>query len=298
MQVSLQALRAFEAAARLESFKKAAEELALTPTTVSHHIANLEGRLGVSLFHRETRRITLTSTGHFLAMATTDGFMTINNALGHIAKTASVVRVTTTSSLAAMLLIPYQHEFSALYPTIAVEISTGETLNNQPYVIAIRLGNVATAAPEDIVKYETFDVFGSAQVSDTWCGQGQITIYTTEWKNNELPMPSLEAWLDLNDISRDRVMVKTFDQELFAIQQAIAEDCLVFCSTTLVTRLLSARVLKHFQTQPIKTALCYYIPKKSLLDTNNSARYVEWVGNLLGAAEPSRTGKTDDCVVK
>lgn len=281
MQVSLQALKAFEAAARLSSFKQAAEELSLTPTTVSHHIANLESRLGVSLFHRKNRCIVLTSTGQFLATATTEGFTTINNALDQVANTASVVRVTTTSSLAAMLLIPYQYEFSKIHPKIGVEISTGETLDNQPYMIAIRLGNVATVAPEDVIKQEVFDIFGANQVSDTWHTQGKITIYTTEWKNNTLPLPSLEAWLALNGIPRTRVMVKKFDQEFFAIQQAVAEGCLVFCSSTLVTRLLKAGLLKRFQTQSIKTQLCYYIPKKSSLDTKNGTKYLEWVETLL-----------------
>lgn len=281
MQVSLQALRAFEAAARLSSFKQAAEELSLTPTTVSHHIANLESRLGVSLFHRQNRCIVLTSTGQFLATAMTEGFTIINNALDQVADTARVVRVTTTSSLAAMLLIPYQCEFSVIYPEIGVEISTGETLNNQPYVIPIRLGDVARVPPEDIIKQEYFDVFGANQVSDAWYSQGKTTIYTTEWKNSKLPSPSLDTWLALNDISRDRVLVKKFDQEFFAIQQAMAEGCLVFCSSTMVTRLLKAGLLKYFQTQTIKTQLCYYIPKKASFDSKNGKKYLEWVETLL-----------------
>jgi len=63
MQVSLQALKAFEAAARLGSFKVAADELSLTPTAISHHINNLENRLNVDLFYRQVRKITLTPTG-------------------------------------------------------------------------------------------------------------------------------------------------------------------------------------------------------------------------------------------
>ncbi len=63
MQVSLQALKAFESAARLGSFKLAAEELSLTPTAISHHVAKLEHRLSVDLFHREVRKIVLTEVG-------------------------------------------------------------------------------------------------------------------------------------------------------------------------------------------------------------------------------------------
>jgi LysR family transcriptional regulator, glycine cleavage system transcriptional activator len=50
----LSALRAFEAAALLESFSKAADELSVTPAAISHQIAALEADLGVSLFRRRT----------------------------------------------------------------------------------------------------------------------------------------------------------------------------------------------------------------------------------------------------
>ena len=53
----LSALRAFEAAARLNSFSKAADELAVTPAAISHQIHALEADLGVSLFHRRNRQV-------------------------------------------------------------------------------------------------------------------------------------------------------------------------------------------------------------------------------------------------
>ncbi|MGY0638751.1 MAG: LysR family transcriptional regulator, partial [Paraglaciecola chathamensis] len=122
MQVSLQALKAFEAAARQGSFKLAAAELSLTPTAISHHISNLESRLNVSLFYRQRRQISLTETGRKLAKATSDGFRKIDSALEEVIKAGSTVRVTTTSSLAAMVLIPSQHEFEQANPDIAMEI--------------------------------------------------------------------------------------------------------------------------------------------------------------------------------
>ena len=59
----LSALRTFEAAARLGSFKAAAEELAVTPTAISHQIRGLEEQSGVALFERHVRRVTLTEAG-------------------------------------------------------------------------------------------------------------------------------------------------------------------------------------------------------------------------------------------
>ncbi|MCC3264173.1 LysR family transcriptional regulator, partial [Paenibacillus polymyxa] len=58
----LSALRAFEAAARLGSFKAAAEELAVTPTAGSHQIRALEAGTGLALFDRQVRKVTLTDT--------------------------------------------------------------------------------------------------------------------------------------------------------------------------------------------------------------------------------------------
>ena len=63
---SITALRAFEAAARCESFKQAAEELGVTPTAVSHQVKNLEGSFGQPLFHRRTRHVRLTDSGALL----------------------------------------------------------------------------------------------------------------------------------------------------------------------------------------------------------------------------------------
>ncbi len=62
----LTALRTFESAARQSSFKAAAEELAVTPTAVSHQIRSLEAWLGVPLFQRLPRKVRLTDCGERL----------------------------------------------------------------------------------------------------------------------------------------------------------------------------------------------------------------------------------------
>lgn len=64
----LQTLQAFEAAARHQNFTRAAEELALTPSAISHHIATLEGRVNARLFRREGSRMLPTEAGQLLAV--------------------------------------------------------------------------------------------------------------------------------------------------------------------------------------------------------------------------------------
>ena len=281
MQVSLQALKAFESAARLGSFKLAAEELSLTPTAISHHIGNLENRLNVSLFHRQGGRICLTGTGSRLARATSEGFRRIDSALEEVMKAGSGVRVTTTSSLAAMALIPSQHEFEQANPDISVEISTGESVENQPYTIPIRLGDASTVQAGDVVKYESFNVFGAyGKAPPAWANE-TITVFTTEWKNRSLPDPPFGAWLKKNELDGADIRLKKFDQELFGIQQALAENGLVFCSTTLAARLSKTKLLQQFETQPVASNLCYYVPNKNSFETRGAVRFLEWIEDIL-----------------
>ena len=75
------ALRAFEAAARHESFKRAAEELFVTPAAVSHQIKLLEQELGRSLFTSTTREVRLTDSGRVLFDACHNAFGTILDAV-------------------------------------------------------------------------------------------------------------------------------------------------------------------------------------------------------------------------
>lgn len=73
-QLPLSALRAFEAAARLGSFKQAADDLAVTPTAISHQIRALEEQLGLALFDRQVRKVVLTEAGAQLYPVLRDGF--------------------------------------------------------------------------------------------------------------------------------------------------------------------------------------------------------------------------------
>ena len=281
MQVSLQALKAFESAARRGSFKLAAEELSLTPTAISHHISNLESRLKVNLFHRQGRRVSLTGTGIRLAKATSDGFRKIDSALEEVMKAGSAVRVTTTSSLAAMVLIPSQHEFEQANPDISVEISTGESVDSQSYIIPIRFGDVSVAEDSDVIRSESFNVFGAyGMTSPSWTDE-PITLFTTEWKNKSLPDPPLAAWLETNGLDGSNIKLKKLDQEFFGIQQAMAENGLVFCSTTLTKRLLKSNLLQQFETRPVKSDFCYYVPNKDSFETRSAARFLNWIEDIL-----------------
>ncbi|MFW1760132.1 LysR family transcriptional regulator [Acinetobacter calcoaceticus] len=281
MQVSLQALRAFESAARLGSFKLAAEELSLTPTAISHHIANLESRLNVDLFHRQVRKITLTTTGNRLAVAISEGFRKIEDALDEITVNGNTLRVATTSSLAAMLLIPSINEFYQLHPDISVEFSTGEALENHLYTLPIRYGDVSLVPSNDILKYESFNVFGPSKLDLSKYTTEPITLFTTEWKNRALPSPPLETWLELNGWDRTQITIKKFDQEIFGIHEALAANGFVFCSSTLAQRFIKANLIQPLKTKSVQSELCYYIPNKEDFKNRNARKFIEWIERLF-----------------
>jgi len=82
--IPLNGLRTFEVVARYMSLKRAAEELNVTPSAVSHRLRVLERVLGCRLIRRQGAEMQLTENGQMLAPALSDGFETIVNAVGNL----------------------------------------------------------------------------------------------------------------------------------------------------------------------------------------------------------------------
>ena len=122
----LNSLRAFEAAARLLSFAKAADELGITPSAISHQIRGLEAYLGARLFHRAKRALILTNEGQSYLPALRDAFDAIHAATARLAawQAAGPLDVSLLASFAARWLIPRLPRFQALHPEIEVRLST------------------------------------------------------------------------------------------------------------------------------------------------------------------------------
>ena len=121
----LNALKAFEAAARSESFTRAAEELNVTQGAVSHQVKALEATLGIKLFHRERQRLAMTEAGR-------DYLAVVRDALDRIAvgterlvqrQSAGVLTVSTSPDFAAKWLVHRLGRFAERHPAIDLRIS-------------------------------------------------------------------------------------------------------------------------------------------------------------------------------
>ncbi|MFQ5955784.1 MAG: transcriptional regulator GcvA [Kiloniellales bacterium] len=126
----LNALRAFEAAARHLSFTRAAQELNVTQAAVSHQVKALEARLGIALFRRLNRALMLTEAGQAYLPAVRDAFDAIAEATRHLEahRTGGVLTVTTLISFAAKWLVPRLGRFRAGHPDLDVRLTTSDQL--------------------------------------------------------------------------------------------------------------------------------------------------------------------------
>lgn len=126
----LNALRAFEAAARHLSFNAAAEELNVTPAAISHQIKALEADLGVKLFRRLNRAVRLTDAGQACVPGLRDGFERIAEAVARARQGNSAGPLTVTSSpaIASKWLVPRLERFRAKHPAIDLRIDASMNL--------------------------------------------------------------------------------------------------------------------------------------------------------------------------
>ncbi len=140
----LPAIRAFEAAARLGSFTRAADELHMTQAAVSYQIKQLEQRLGLGLFHRQPRQVVLTPAGHRLAPAVLDAFKQLRTAFAQaIERVETELAITALPTIASAWLVPRLGAFQLAHPRLAVRLDTTVELvdlNRGEFDVGIRIG--------------------------------------------------------------------------------------------------------------------------------------------------------------
>lgn len=140
------ALRAFEAAARRLNFTKAADELNLTQSAISHQIRHLEELWGLRLFIRRPRQLLLTRSGEALAPVLRDFFLRMKTELEALRAegVSGTLRVSLLQSFALKWLVPRLARFREEHPKIDVWISTNDKyvdFDSDDVDVAIRLGH-------------------------------------------------------------------------------------------------------------------------------------------------------------
>jgi DNA-binding transcriptional LysR family regulator len=251
----LTALRAFESASRLLSFKAAAEELSVTPTAISHQIRSLEDWLGVALFERLPRQVRLTEGGERL-------FRSLHGALLEVAQSVDTLRpqrsgssltLSTTAAFAALWLVPRLGRFYAQHPNINLRLDTHcEVIDlhqdaSVDLVLRYSLDDYPNLYGQCLFD-ESFGVYGSPE-QVALAARRTPTLISVRWHNSKLYAHGWEAWcarsgehwLQQHPVSRE------YDEEHYALQAAIAGQGLVLASNILVSESVGSGLLVPYK---------------------------------------------------
>jgi LysR family transcriptional regulator, glycine cleavage system transcriptional activator len=224
----LNALKAFDAAARHLSFTAAAGELHVTHGAVSRQIATLEEELQVPLFVRGTRGLKLTEEGAQLARGVGAAFDTLRSAVAQVRKAgpASALRVSVPPTLAMWWLIPRMSALHHAHPRLHIDLTTStEPVDFQRdlYDAAIRR---ITQVPKGMEAERFLDARPVPVCSPAYQKQHRLrsaadlvraTLIVTRSEPQAWP-----EWLKVHKVSRpEEAPTLTFEQLYFAIQAAL-----------------------------------------------------------------------------
>lgn len=254
----LAALRAFEAAARHSSFKRAANELAVTPTAISHQIRLLEATLGLQLFVRGTRRVDLTRAGHRLYPVLRDGFDAFEQAIIELGKPRrDVLTLSATPLFTARWLVPRVDSFRAANP--GVDLRLHATLEPVDLLggeadAAIRYGRgpFPGLVSEPLVAQNFVPMCSPALGLTSPDQLRHAPLLHSEWLHQGPDTPNWPRWGRLAGIDGvDWTRGVTFTDESHVIQAAIAGQGVALLSPLL----LSAELEVGSLVQPFGPAL-------------------------------------------
>lgn len=143
---AIHSLIAFERAAFLGSFARAADVLGLTPSAISHAVADLEGRFGVRLFGRLGRSVRLTAEGEQYVAAVREALGVLDQAGRRLLRRADdrVIKVSALPFFTSAVLIPHLSDFERRHPDFELRIETSSKyadFRRDDVDVAIRLGD-------------------------------------------------------------------------------------------------------------------------------------------------------------
>lgn len=125
-RISFTELTAFLAVVRHRSFRKAADEMGLAPSSLSHIIRSVEGRLGVRLLNRTTRSVAATEAGQRLYQRLHPLFQDLNSVIDEVddfkQNPSGTVRINTSTVVASMLLDKVVPAFLSRYPAMSIDL--------------------------------------------------------------------------------------------------------------------------------------------------------------------------------
>lgn len=290
----LNAIRVFEAAARLNSFKDAAEELNVTPTAISHQIRTLEDKLKTRLFKRKTRSVTLTNEGKLLATTANESLNALLNTINQLTFTPNTLTISTTNSFAAMWLVPNLEDFQQKHSNIDIMIRAEDSLidieHDSRVDMVIRYGKPPINQSGIIPLIE--ETLGFYATPEYWEkhieNPSSSTLFCTKWKNLNLPSLGIEESLKSIKNGQNRPDIRYFNDENQTVQAALSGQGIGVISELSVETSLKNGWLKQGSKEMSKvfSGLHYYLVIPARQQTNPSALlFKNWLYQTLSKSQ-------------
>lgn len=229
----LNALRAFEAAARHLNFSRAADELSVTPGAVSQQIQNLEDYVGVALFKRTPKGLLLTDPAQIALPALREAFDRLADAASMLTAAVDGRRLTVSvaPSFAAKWLVPRLGRFEAAHPQVDVWVSAGMELvdfNSGEVDLAIRYGTgrypgleVVRLMQETVIPVISPDLLERQPLNDLTELAGQVLLHDGSPDADD-SCPDWTMWLAARGVKGvDGSRGPRFNQSSLVIEAAV-----------------------------------------------------------------------------
>lgn len=281
----LTAIRAFDAVARHASFKRAAEEIGVTATAISHQIRVLEEALTQRLFIRSARQVQLTPAGEILFRASGQIFTTLREAVETLSEqdTPPALTLSTTANFLTNWLVPRLGELSAHHPQLELRLhSSTEVVDLQEGKAdcAIRYSMQADASlASTLLCRDRFVLVASPQLSlnrpEDLAGQ---TLFHIEGRRVPGHEPSWKNWctafgpagLAVNGGLR-------FDDEMHAIQAAIGGQGVLLASELLVQNALAQKLLHLALPGALPGGNYYFVTRHQDAEREDVKTFRDWL---------------------
>lgn len=261
----LNALRAFEAAARHLNFRLAADELGVTQGAVAQQVRHLEDVVAVQLFRRLPRGLALTREGLEYFSSVQRALRIIADATDALGQRPTVLAVSTTPSFASKWLIPRLSDFGRLHPDIEVRVIADERLASfraDGVDIAIRLSKPPFPAGLVAALLFPLDIFAVA--SPKLLDGGSPIRTPADLAKHVLLHDAHDLWPEFIDKlggngRADPTKGPRFSQSLLAIDAAVAGQGIALASEPLVERDIAEGRLRRVFDFSFPMSLGFYV---------------------------------------
>ena len=286
----LNAVKAFEAAARHESFTRAAEELCVTQGAVSHQVKSLEAELGLKLFNRERQRLVITEAGRNYLEVVRDAFDRIAAGTERLVQrqSAGVLTVSTSPNFAAKWLVHRLGRFAEAHPEIDLRISASPhhvDFAREDIDLAVRHGD-GTASGLYITRLcaeQLFPVCSSKLLDGPGplrepADLGRFTLLHTNDRQG------WSQWLDFADVANvDTSRGPVLSQASMAIDAAVDGQGVALARTALAAwDLIGGRLVCPFDVAMPASYAYWIVCPRATAKLPKIAAFSEW---LLAEAE-------------